>query len=141
MKAMLLAVAVIVVVISVFAYEIYTDPNRAQTRTALAALHEESSGLPKDPAALGYLDLKNRDREQFDREFSLDQAMHETKSRIVQGTLLKQDYLLRQAEYKLAQIKSLGGDIKPGELEQKRSAYADATKKFQSFWDTGFPGN
>jgi hypothetical protein len=55
--------------------------------------------------------------------------------------LLKQDYLLRQAEYKLAQIKSLGGDIKPGELEQKRSAYAVATKKFQSFWDTGFPGN
>jgi hypothetical protein len=141
MKAMLLAVAVIVVVISVFAYVIYTDPNRAQTRTALAALHEESSGLPKDASALGYLDLKNHDREEFDREFSVDRAMKETQSWIVQGALLKQDYLLRQAEYKLAQIKSLGGDIKPGELEQKRSAYAVATKKFQSFWDTGFPGN
>jgi hypothetical protein len=57
----------------------------------------------------------------------------------VQGTLLKQDYLLRQADYKLSQIKSVGGDIKVGELEEKRQAYVDATRRFQKFWDAKFP--
>jgi len=51
--------------------------------------------------------------------------MKEAPPGIVQGTLLKQDYLPRQAEYK--------------ELEEKRSAYAGATKRFQNFWDTKFP--
>ena len=139
MKTMLLALAVIVVVIGVFAYVVHTDPNRAQTREAFALLHEESSGIPKDPAAPGYLDLKKHGQEDFNREFSVDQVMKETQSRKVQGTLLKQEYLLRQVEYKLAQIRSVGGDTTVKELEEKRSAYADATKKFQSFWDTWVP--
>ena len=99
MKAMLLAVAVIVVVIGIFEYVVHTDPNRAQTRDALVVLHENSSGVPRDPAALGYLELKNHE-EKFDREYSVDHAMKEAPLGIVQGTLLKQDYLLRQAEYK-----------------------------------------
>jgi hypothetical protein len=141
MKAMLLAFAVVVVVIGVFAYVVHTDPNRAQTRAAFAVLHEESSGVPKDPASLGYLDLNNHGQQEFDHEFSVDQAMKETQSWIVQGTLLKQDYLLRQAEYKLAQIRSVGGNTTSKELEGKRSAYADATRRFQSFWDAKLPGN
>jgi hypothetical protein len=137
MKAMLFAVAVVVVVIGVSAYVVHTDPNRAQTRAAFSVLHVESSGVPKDPAALGYLNLKNHDLEKFNRDFSVDQAMTETQSWIVQGTMLKQDYLLRQAEYKLAQIRNVGGNTKSKELEEKRSAYAAATKRFQSFWDAG----
>jgi hypothetical protein len=60
---------------------------------------------------------------------------------IIEGTLLKQDYQLRQVEYKLAQLQSLGGDITQDELEQKRSAYAEATRKFQTFWDTKLPAD
>jgi len=141
MKAMLLALVVIVVVVGVFAYVVHRDPNRAQTRAAFAVLHEESSGVPKDPASLGYLDLKNQGRQEFDREFSVDQAMKETQSWIVQGTLLKQEYLLRQAEYKMAQLKRSGGDITSQEFEEKRLAHIDATRKFQAFWDASRPGN
>jgi len=139
MKTMLLAVAVIVAVTGVFAYVIHTDPNRAQTRESLAVLREQSSGVPKDPSVLGYLDLKKHDPAEFNREFSPDLAMTETQSWIVQGTLLKQDYLLRQAEYKLAQIRSVGGDTTSKELEEKRLAYANATKRFQTFWDSTAP--
>lgn len=139
MKAMLLAVAVIVVVFGAFAYVVYTDPNRAQTRAAFAVLHQESSGVPEDPAALGYLNLHNKDPEAFNREFPIELAVKETQSPIVQGALLKQDYLLRQAEYKLAQIRSVGGVGTLKDLEEKRSAYADATKRFQDFWDSKLP--
>jgi hypothetical protein len=136
MKAMLFALAVIVVVIGVSAYVVHTDPNRAQTRAAFDVLHEELSGVPKDPAAMGYLDLRNHGQEEFNQDFSVDQAMKETQSRIVRGALLRQDYLLRQADYKLAQIRSVGGNTSSKELEEKRLAYANATKRFQSFWDT-----
>jgi hypothetical protein len=141
MKTMLLAVAVIVVMIGVFAYVVHTDPNRAQTRAALAVLHEVSSGVPKDPGDLGYLDFKKHTQEEFNHELSADLAMKETQSWIVQGTLLKQEYLFRQAEYKLAQIKSVGGDITLRELEEKGQSYADATKRLQIFWDTQLPTN
>ena len=60
---------------------------------------------------------------------------------VVEGTILKQDYQLRQAEYKLAQLQSLGGDITSEELEQKRAAYAEATRNFQTFWDTRLPSD
>lgn len=95
MKAMLLAVAVIVVVIGVFAFVIYTDPNRAQTWAAF-------------DVSLGYLDLKNHDHEEFNHDFSVDRVMKETQSWIVQSALLRQDYRLRQGEYKLAQIRKSG---------------------------------
>lgn len=127
MKAMLLALAVIVVVIGVSAYVVHTDPNRAQTRAAF-------------DAALGYLDLKNHDHEEFSNDFSVDQTMKQTHSWIVQGALLRQDYLLRQAEYKLAQIRSIGGNTTSRELEEKRLAYANATRRFQKFWDAKLPG-
>jgi hypothetical protein len=141
MKAMLLAVTVIVVVIGVFAYVVRTDPDRAHTREALAILDEASPGIPTDPSAVGYLNLKKHDHDEFNREFSADLAIKETQSWIVEGTILKQEYLLRQAEYKLAQVKSTGGDITAGELETRRLAYANATRKFQAFWDATSPGN
>ena len=121
MKAMLLALAVIVVVIGVSAYLVHTDPNRAQTRAAV-------------DVSLGYLDLKNHDHVEFSHDISVDQAMKETQSWIVQGALLRQDYLLRQAEYKLAQIRSVGGNT-------TSLAYANATKRFQKFWDAKLPRN
>jgi hypothetical protein len=58
---------------------------------------------------------------------------------IIEGTILKQDYQLRQVEYKLAQLQSLGGDISSKELEQKRAAYIEATRNFQEFWDSKLP--
>jgi len=132
MKAMLLAVVVIVVVIGACVYAVYRDPNRAQTQDALAVLHEGSSGVPADPDAVGYLHLSKRQSDALDG-FSVEAAMKLTQPRLVEGTLLKQEYLLRQAEYKLAQLKSIGGAVSSGELEERRIAYATATKNFQTF--------
>jgi hypothetical protein len=58
---------------------------------------------------------------------------------VVEGTLLKQDYQLKQAEYELARLKRARGDIDDRELERARRVYADATKRFQDFWDKKLP--
>jgi hypothetical protein len=57
----------------------------------------------------------------------------------VEGTILKQEYQLRQVQCELAQLKRGRGDISAQELEQARSAYERATKRFQVFWDTKRP--
>jgi hypothetical protein len=58
---------------------------------------------------------------------------------IVEGTLLKQDYQLKQVEYELAQLRRARGQIAEQEVERARGAYADATRRFQLFWDTKRP--
>ncbi len=57
----------------------------------------------------------------------------------VEGTLLKQDYLLKQVQYELAQLKRGRGEMSARDLDRARIAYADATKQFQMFWDTKLP--
>jgi hypothetical protein len=58
---------------------------------------------------------------------------------IVEGTLLKQDYQLKQVEYALAELKHARKEISTRELDRSRRAYADATKRFQDFWDKKLP--
>jgi len=58
---------------------------------------------------------------------------------IVEGTLLKQDYQLRQVQYELVQLKRQRGDVSVQELDQAKGAYEAATKRFQIFWDTKLP--
>jgi hypothetical protein len=58
---------------------------------------------------------------------------------IVEGTLLKQAYQLRQVEYELAQLRRARGEIAEQGVERARAAYADATRRFQLFWDTKRP--
>ena len=58
---------------------------------------------------------------------------------IIEGTLLKQDYQLKQAEYALAQLKHARKEISAPDLDRARRAYAEATKSFQIFWDTKLP--
>ena len=58
---------------------------------------------------------------------------------IVEGTLLKQDYQLKQVVYELAQLRRARGEIAEREVERARGAYADATRRFQLFWDTKRP--
>src|SRR3954462_15093333 len=58
---------------------------------------------------------------------------------IVEGTLLKQEYQLRQLEYELAQLKHAQGETTAAQVDAARGAYADATKRFQLFWDTKLP--
>lgn len=57
----------------------------------------------------------------------------------VEGTILKQEYQLRQVQYELAQLKRGRGDISAQEFEQARRAYERATKRFQVFWETKLP--
>jgi hypothetical protein len=58
---------------------------------------------------------------------------------IVEGTLLKQDYQLRQVEYEFAQLKYAHKEISAQELDRARRAYAEATRRFQVFWDKKLP--
>jgi hypothetical protein len=58
---------------------------------------------------------------------------------IIEGTLLKQDYQLKQAHYELAQLRRTRGEITEQELDRLRGAYADATNRFQLFWDIKRP--
>ena len=57
----------------------------------------------------------------------------------VERTLLKQDYLLKQVQYELAQLKRGRGEISAPDLDRARAAYASATKQFQMFWDAKLP--
>lgn len=58
---------------------------------------------------------------------------------IVEGTLLKQDYQLKQVEYELVQLRRARGEVGDQEVERAKRAYAEATKRFQLFWDTKRP--
>ncbi len=58
---------------------------------------------------------------------------------VVEGALLKQDYQLKQAEYALARLKYARKEISAADLDRARSAYAEATKRFQAFWDKKLP--
>ncbi|MFC1541858.1 hypothetical protein ACFL50_05350 [Candidatus Latescibacterota bacterium] len=54
----------------------------------------------------------------------------------VEGALRKQDYLLKQLEYELAQYKHTAGEITDDELVVKRTANKHAEAEFQTFWDS-----
>ena len=58
---------------------------------------------------------------------------------IVEGTLMKQDYLLAQAKYELAELKYERRQISAEDLSTARDAYRAATRRFQNFWDTKRP--
>jgi len=58
---------------------------------------------------------------------------------IVEGTLRKQDYELKQARYELATLRRKSNEITEQELERARGAYTEATKHFQAFWDNKRP--
>ncbi len=146
-----------------------------------------ASGVPKDPTAVGYLNLERRHPDAVDgiEEFNsyspdkglqalaqmrglLDsfgqltelagQRLTEAELRSVgntspamqtigfhniplgvEGTIVKQDYQLRQAEYELAQLKRARNEGSVEDLDRARSAYETATKRFQSFWDNQRP--
>lgn len=58
---------------------------------------------------------------------------------VLEGTLLKQEYQLRQVQYELAQLRLARGEMTEQDVERARSAYAEATRRFQLFWDTKRP--
>jgi hypothetical protein len=60
---------------------------------------------------------------------------------IVEGTILKQEYRLRQAQFELARLRRERGDITAEALNFAQKEYQDATKKFQTYWDTKIPGD
>lgn len=58
---------------------------------------------------------------------------------IVEGTVLKQEYKLKQLEYGLARVKYDRGEITASDLERAKQEYEQATNRFQTFWDTKLP--
>jgi hypothetical protein len=57
----------------------------------------------------------------------------------VEGTLIKQDYQLKQAYYELARIKRERGDGTDEDVDRATEAYREAARRFQVFWDTKRP--
>jgi hypothetical protein len=158
------------------------------TTTLWPAAGQSAAGVPRDPRALGYLDLKKRHPSgaegaaDFEGTFTTEQALLRLeqmrgflasfkgltgKARgrvsrseleavgntsaemqsigfnnlplIVEGTLLKQAYQLAQARYELAQLRHAQRQATDEDLARARSAYAEATRRFQAFWDTRLP--
>jgi hypothetical protein len=60
---------------------------------------------------------------------------------LVEGSLLKQDYQLKQAEYELTQLKHERGLVDQVAVDSAARAYRDATRRFQVFWDTKIMSN
>lgn len=58
---------------------------------------------------------------------------------VVEGTLLKQEYEVKQLAYELARLKRLRGEIQDVDVERAAREYAEATRRFQTFWDTKRP--
>ena len=58
---------------------------------------------------------------------------------VIEGTLRKQEYQLAQARYELAQLKNSHGALSNADLASARSAYVEAARRFQAFWDTKRP--
>ncbi|MBU1195253.1 MAG: hypothetical protein KKE62_15870 [Proteobacteria bacterium] len=54
----------------------------------------------------------------------------------IQGTLLKQDYLIKKLMYELGRMKSTSGSADPKELSALLTEYQAAEKQFQAFWDS-----
>jgi hypothetical protein len=143
--------------------------------------------VPRDPSAIGYLDLHKRHPDELEGQAAFDalssttalyrleqirgflesfskltprvrrqiprtelQAIGNTGPEmqtigfhniplVVEGTLLKQDYQLRQLEYELALVKERHGEATADQVSQARRAYEQATKRLQVFWDTKRP--
>jgi hypothetical protein len=58
---------------------------------------------------------------------------------VIEGTLRKQEYQLAQARYELAQLKHTRGAVDDEDLASARSAFVEAARRFQAFWDTRRP--
>lgn len=149
----------------------------------LLAGGQGATGVPEDPAAPGYLDLRaipgvRGGPDEFGRVYSVTMALERVEqirgflnsfSRLteqargrltqaqrqaignmgpemqsigfnniplmVEGTLLKQDYLLMQARYELAGHQYEQQRLSEGELAQAEAAYREATAEFQAFWN------
>lgn len=54
----------------------------------------------------------------------------------VEGTVRKQEYLIRRLEYELAKAKYAAGEVGKTGLERKWAAYRSAEKEFQAFWSS-----
>jgi hypothetical protein len=57
----------------------------------------------------------------------------------IEGTILKQEYQLKQLKFQMAQLRRERAEATPQELDRARTEYADATKNLQIFWDTKLP--
>lgn len=54
----------------------------------------------------------------------------------IQGTLLKQDYLIKKAEFELAKYQHRDGDMTKADLDAKEAAYKKAVEDFTAFWES-----
>ena len=57
----------------------------------------------------------------------------------IEGTILKQEYQVKQLRFQLAQLRQERAEVSPQEVDRARTEYADATKNLQMFWDTKLP--
>jgi hypothetical protein len=136
MRGLLFAVALTLVTIAFFAFMLRTDPNRKHIQAALGVLHEPFTSVPVEPDAVGFIRVSDS---QLNERFSFDagwSALEDSDLQSLKGVLIYQEYLRTQLEFKLAQVKEIGGDITSSELTQKRSTYVSATARLQAYLDS-----
>src|SRR5262252_872844 len=135
-RGLLIAVLLILVTVGFFGYMLRNDPNRKNIQAAFGILHEPSTGVPAESDAIGFIRVSES---QLNEKFSFAaglSALEHSELQTVKGTLIYQEYLRTQLEYKLAEIKQIGGDISLDELKQRRAAYVSATANLQGYLDS-----
>jgi len=136
MKGLSLAVCLIIVVLGFFAFMLRNNPDRKHIQDALGVLREPLTGVPGESDSIGFIKVNES---QLNQRFSIDaglSALEHSDLQTVKGTLIYQQYLRAQLEYKLAELKEIGGDITSKELLERRSNYVDATSKLQAYIDS-----
>ena len=56
--------------------------------------------------------------------------------RSVEGTVMKQDYVIQKLELELSKLRFKEGQLTEKELEKKQETFEQTEKKFQEFWDS-----
>jgi hypothetical protein len=117
----------------------YTYNERFSSKQSLESLAEIKSALDSF-RKLTEASVNKLSKEKLDKIGNTGWEMQNLGFRnhtgAIEGTILKQEYLIKKLTYELAQRKLKSGEIKQKELLETEKEYKKAEKQFQAFWNT-----
>lgn len=117
----------------------YTYHQRFSTQQSLTSLSQISSALDSF-RQLTEISADKISKAQLEKishtGWEMQNLGFHNHGQTIQGTLLKQDYLIKKLMYELGQMKSKSGTPDPKELSVLLTEYQAAEKQFQAFWDS-----
>ncbi|HHY44205.1 MAG TPA: hypothetical protein GX512_00640 [Firmicutes bacterium] len=118
---------------------------------------EARQPIQPEPSIIGSLEPVHPDEsvdETFNERFSLENALQRVGqiressqatgeaamamrnwTGAIEGTLLKQDYLLKKADFELAKYRLREGEITQAQFDEIESAFRKAEADFKGFWE------